>query len=87
MTKKLNDKIKGVSIELDKNTQLKDLNETIDEFTKETDNKYEVKVSLTFETTHSTLYLKRIRKPYLSLATKNGKKVKKVKKIVFKKKK
>ena len=54
MTKKLNDKIKGVSIELDKNTQLKDLNETIDEFTKETDNKYEVKVSLTFETTHST---------------------------------
>ena len=62
MKKKLNDKIKGVSIELDKNTQLKDLNETIDEFTKETDNKYEVKVSLTFETTHSTLHLKRIRK-------------------------
>ena len=33
------------------------------------------------------IHLKRIRKPYLSLATKNGKKVKKVKKIVFKKKK
>ena len=48
---------------------------------------YGLKVSLTFETTHSTLHLKRIRKPYLSLATKNGKKVKKVKKIVFKKKK
>jgi hypothetical protein len=27
-------------------------------------------------TTHSTLHLKRIRKPYLSLATKNGKKIK-----------
>ena len=87
MKKKLNDKIKGVSIDLDKTTQLKDLNETIDEFTKETDNKYEVKVSLTFETTHSTLHLKRIRKPYLSLATKNGKKVKKVKKKSIKTKK
>ena len=85
--KKINNKIKGVSIELDKNTQLKDLNETIQEFTKETDNKYEVKVSLTFETSHSTLHLKRIRKPYLTLATKNGKKVKKVKKKIVKIKK
>ena len=81
MKKKLNDKIKGVSIELDKNTQLKDLNETIDEFTKETDNKYEVKVSLTFETTQSTLHLKRIRKPFLTLATKDGKEIKKKKKV------
>ena len=77
--KKINNKIKGVSIELDKNTQLKDLNETIEEFTKETDNKYEVKVSLTFETSHSTLHLKKIRKPFLTLATKDGKEVKKVK--------
>ena len=81
MTKKLNDKIKGVSIELDKNTQLKDLNETIDEFTKETDNKYEVKVSLTFENTQSTLHLKKIRKPFLTLATKDGKEIKKKKKV------
>ena len=87
MKKKLNDKIKGVSIELDKNTQLKDLNETIDEFTKETDNKYEVKVSLTFETTHSTLHLKRIRKPFLTLATKDGKEVKIDKKKTVKSKK
>ena len=77
MTKKLNDKIKGISIELDKSTQLKDLNGVIDEFTKETDGKHEVKVSLTFETSQSTLHLNRIRKPFLTLATKDGKEVKK----------
>ena len=87
MTKKLNDKIKGISIGLDKSTQLKELNGVIDEFTKETDDKHEVKVSLTFETSQSKLHLKRIRKPYLSLATKNGRKVKKVKKKVVKIKK
>ena len=80
MTKKLNDKIKGISIGLDKSTQLKELNGVIDEFTKETDDKHEVKVSLTFETSQSTLHLNRIRKPFLTLATKNGKKVKNVKK-------
>ena len=52
MTKKLNDKIKGISIGLDKSTQLKELNGVIDEFKKETDDKHEVKVSLTFETSH-----------------------------------
>ena len=73
MTKKLNDKIKVISIGLDKSTQLKDLNGVIDEFKKETDDKHEVKVSLTFETSQSTLHLNRIRKPYLNLITKNGK--------------
>ena len=82
MTKKLNDKIKGISIGLDKSTQLKELNGVIDEFKKETDDKHEVKVSLTFETSQSTLHLNRIRKPYLTLATKDGKDVKKnIKKI------
>ena len=87
MTKKLNDKIKGVSIGLDKSTQLKKLNGVINEFTKITDDKHEVKVSLTFETSQSTLHLNRIRKPFLTLATKNGKEVKKDKKKLFNNKK
>jgi len=87
MIKKLNDKIKGISIGLDKSTQLKELDGVIDEFTKETDDKHEVKVSLTFETSQSTLHLKRIRKPFLTLATKDGKEVKKDKKKLFNNKK
>ena len=87
MTKQLNDKIKGISIGLDKSAQLKDLNGVIDEFTKETDDKHEVKVSLTFETSQSTLHLNRIRKPFLTLATKDGKEVKKDKKKPVKTKK
>jgi hypothetical protein len=85
--KKLNDKIKGISIGLDKSTQLKELNGVIDEFKKETDDKHEVKVSLTFETSQSTLHLKRIRKPFLILATKDGKEVKKIKDNLIKSKK
>ena len=81
MTKKLNDKIKGISIGLDKSTQFKELNGVIDEFKKETDDKHEVKVSLTFETSQSTLHLKRIRKPYLTLVAKDGEEVKKKKKV------
>ena len=84
MTKKLNDKIKGISIGLDKSTQLKELDGVIDEFTKETDDKHEVKVSLTFETSQSTLHLNRIRKPFLTLVTKDGKVIKKDKKKVVK---
>ena len=79
--KKLNDKIKGISIGLDKSTQLKELNGVIDEFKKETVDKHEVKVSLTFETSQSTLHLKRIRKPYLTLVAKDGEEVKKKKKV------
>ena len=75
--KKLKNKIKGLSVELDKeNTKLSDLDELdglIADFKKETDDKHEVKVSLTFETSQSTLHLNRIRKPYLNLITKNGK--------------
>jgi hypothetical protein len=65
--KKIRDKVKGLSISLDKSTKLKELNPIIDKFKKETDKKYEVNVSLTFEHDQSTLHLKRIRKPYLKL--------------------
>ncbi len=67
MTKKLNDKIKGISIGLDKNTKLYELNGVIDKFKKATDKKFEVKISLSFDTSHTTLHPKRIRKPYLKL--------------------
>jgi len=71
--KKLDNKIKGVNIELDKNTKLYELNGVIDKFKKATDKKFEVKISLSFDTSHTTLHLKRIRKPYVSLITNNGK--------------
>ena len=71
--KKLDNKIKGVNIELDKNTKLYELNGVIDKFKKATDKKFEVKVSLSFDTSYTTLHLKRIRKPYVSLITNNGK--------------
>ena len=77
MSKKINNKIKGVNIELDKNTKLYDLNGFIDKFKNVTDKKFEVKISLSFETSYTTLHLKRIRKPFLTLVTKDGKKVKK----------
>ena len=84
--KKLDNKIKGVNIELDKNTKLYELNGVIDKFKKATDNKYEVKISLSFDISHTTLHLKRIRKPFLTLATKDGKDVKKVNKKPVKRK-
>lgn len=71
--KKLDNKIKGVNIELDKNTKLYELNGVIDKFKRATDKKLEVKISLSFDTSHTTLHLKRIRKPYVSLITNNGK--------------
>jgi len=68
--KKLDNKIKGLNIELDKNTKLYELNGVIDNFKKATDNKYEVKISLSFDILHTTLHLKRMRKPYLKLVKK-----------------
>ena len=44
--KKINHKIKSLSIELDKSIQLKDLNNVIKKFKKDTDDKYEVKISM-----------------------------------------
>ena len=68
--KKLDKKNKGLNIELDKNKKLYELNGVIDKFKKATDNKYEVKISLSFDISHTTLHLKRMRKPYLKLVKK-----------------
>ena len=64
---KINHKIKSLSIEMDKSIQLKDLNNVIKKFKKDTDDKYEVKISITFSFESGTLNLSRIRKPYLKL--------------------
>ena len=56
-------------------------------FKKETNSKYDVKISLTFDASYSTLHLKRVRKPYLTLATKDGQEIKINKKNTVKKKK
>ena len=80
--KKIEDKIKGLSIELDKNTRLKELDEVILDFQKNTDEKHEVDVSVDIQ--NATLHMKRVKKPYLSLATVDGKNVKKNKEIKVK---
>jgi hypothetical protein len=70
--KKLKNKIKGLSIELDKNTtKLSDLDELdglIEDFKKETDDRYEVDVNI--DIIKGSLELKRLRKPYLKLVKK-----------------
>ena len=48
MKKKINHRIKSLSIELDKNTQLKELNGIIKNFKETTNDKYEVNVHITF---------------------------------------
>ena len=77
--KKIEDKIKGLSIELDKNTKLNELDEVILDFQKNTDEKHEVDVSVDIQ--NATLHMKRVKKPHLSLATVDGKNVKKDKEI------
>lgn len=66
---KLKNKIKGLSIELDKNTtKLSDLDEldsVIEDFKKDTDERFEVDVQL--DIINGSLDLKRIRKPYLKV--------------------
>ena len=72
--KKLDDKkIKGISIELDKSTKLNELDDTILDFQKNTDDKHEIDVRVDIQNT--TLHMKRIKKPHLKLATKDGKKI------------
>ena len=70
--KKLKNKIKGLSIELDKNTtKLSDLDEldgVIEDFKKQTDDRYEVDVNI--DIIKGSLELKRVRKPYLKLVKK-----------------
>ena len=81
--KKLDDKkIKGISIELDKSTKLNELDDTILDFQKNTDDKHEIDVRVDIQNT--TLHMKRIKKPHLKLATKNGKQIDKKEEIEVK---
>jgi hypothetical protein len=73
--KDLDKKIKKISIELNKNTRLEELDSVIENFKKTTDDKHELNVSI--DILNSTLHMKKVRKPYISLATKDGKAVNK----------
>ena len=70
--KKLKNKIKGLSIELDKNTtklsDLDELDEVIEDFKKETDDRYAVEVNI--DLLKGSLDLTRVRKQYLKLVKK-----------------
>ena len=58
--RKIDKKIKGLSIELDKSTKLNELDEVILDFEKNTDEKHEVDVSVDIQ--NATLHMK-IMKP------------------------
>ena len=73
--KDIDKKVKGISIELDKNTRLDELDGVIEDFEQTTDDKHEVNVSI--DILNSTLHMKKVRKSYISLATRDGKLVKK----------
>jgi len=73
--KDLDKKIKSISIELDMNTRLDELDGVIEDFEQTIDDKHEVNVSI--DILNSTLHMKKVRKPYISLATRDGKLVKK----------
>ena len=73
--KDIDKKIKGISIELDMNTRLDELDGVIADFEQTIDDKHEVNVSI--DILNSTLHMKKVRKPYISLATRDGKLVKK----------
>mgnify|MGYP006233299929 CR=1 FL=1 len=85
MVDKIKDKIKGISIELDKSTKLNELDEVILDFEKNTYEKHEVDVSVDIQ--NATLHMKRVKKPHISLATIDGKTVKKIKDLEVKVKK
>ena len=81
--KKIDDKkIKGISIELDKSTKLNELDDTILDFKKKTDDKHDIDVSVDIQ--NATLHMKRVKKPYITLAAKDGKIVKKSEEIDIK---
>ena len=81
--KKIDDKkIKGISIELDRSTKLNELDDTINEFKEKTDDKHELDVRI--DILNSTLHMKRLKKPHLKLATKDGKKIKQKDEILVK---
>ena len=84
--KKIDDKkIKGISIQFDMSTKLNELDGVILDFEKKTDHKHEIDVSVDIQ--NATLHMKRVKKPYISLATVDGKTVKKIKQIDVKYKK
>ena len=83
--KDIDKKIKGISIELDKNTKLDELDSVIEDFEKTIDNKHDVDVSI--DILNSTLNMKKVRKPYISLVTRDGKVVNKKDEKGFKVKK
>ena len=83
--KDIDKKIKGINIELDKNTRLDELDGVIEDFEKTTDDKHELNVSI--DILNSTLHMKKVRKPYISLVTKDGKAVNKKDEIDIKVKK
>ena len=83
--KVIDKKVKGMSIELDKNTRLDELDGVIEDFEKTADDKHDVDVSI--DILNSTLHMKKVRKPYISLATKDGKVVNKKDEKAFKVKK
>ena len=83
--KDIDKKVKGISIELDKNTRLDELDGVIEDFEKTTDDKHELNVSI--DILNSTLHMKKVRKPYISLVTRDGKVVNKKDKIDIKVKK
>ena len=70
MKKKINHKNKSLSIELDKNTQLKELNGIIKNFKETTNDKYEVNIHITFTLESGILIMSRKRKPYIKLIKK-----------------
>ena len=82
---KIGNKIKAISIELDKSTKLNELDDVILDFEKKTDDKHQIDVSVDIQ--NATLHMKRVKKPHISLATINGKVVKKIKDIEIKVKK
>ena len=83
--KDIDKKIKGINIELDKNTRLDELDGVIEDFEKTADDKHDVDVSI--DILNSTLHMKKVRKPYISLVTKDGKAVNKKDEIDIKVKK
>jgi hypothetical protein len=84
--KKIDDKkIKGISIELDKSIKLNELDDTINEFREKTDDKHEIDVSVDIQ--NAILHMKRFKKPYITLAAKDGEIVKKSEEIDIKIKK
>ena len=84
--KKIDDKkIKGISIELDRSIKLNELDDTINEFREKTDDKHEIDVSVDIQ--NAILHMKRVKKPYITLAAKDGEIVKKSEEIDIKIKK